>query len=144
MRVRGFGPLEAAVMDVLWSSPAPLYVREVRQALPERELAYTTVMTVLDKLYKKGWARRERHGRAYRYHPASSRESYTAQLMTDALSSGGDRAATLVHFVEQMTPGETAALRVALAGHLPGVPGGGPSEPDAEQPDEAAPAGAPS
>ena len=53
------GELEAAVMDVLWDGAAPCRVRDVRACLaPGSPLAYTTVMTVLDNLHRKGWVRR--------------------------------------------------------------------------------------
>ncbi len=58
--MRGLGELESAVMDVLWSMPGPLRVRDVLDELaPGRTLAYTTVMTVLDNLHRKGWVQRE-------------------------------------------------------------------------------------
>ena len=54
------GELERAIMDVLWEAANPLSVREVSGLLTDRDLAHTTVMTVLDRLAKKGFARRER------------------------------------------------------------------------------------
>ncbi|HEY2688651.1 MAG TPA: BlaI/MecI/CopY family transcriptional regulator, partial [Streptosporangiaceae bacterium] len=56
------GELERAIMDILWESRDPLTVRQVSGKLTERDLAHTTVMTVLDRLAKKGFARRERDG----------------------------------------------------------------------------------
>lgn len=108
-------------MDVLWdSSPAVgLTVREVAEALADRELAYTTVMTVLDRLAGKGMVAREREGRAWRYRPAASRDAYIAQLMLDALdlASGPDgrsRDAALIRFARSVTGPEAAVLRAAL------------------------------
>src|SRR5687768_14855028 len=64
----GLGELEAAVMAVLWRSPEPLRVRDVQERLTKRRpLAYTTVMTVLHNLHRKGWVVRRMDGRAYRY-----------------------------------------------------------------------------
>ena len=101
-------------MAQLWTSPAPLTVREVHDRL-ERELAYTTVMTVLGRLAAKGIVRQERDGKAYRYSAASTREQMTASLMLDALGDvGSDRTAALVAFVNQVGPDEAAALRAAL------------------------------
>jgi predicted transcriptional regulator len=58
--VHGFGELEATIMDRLWSRDAPATVRDVLNDLRRRrEIAYTTVLTVMDNLYKKGWLRRE-------------------------------------------------------------------------------------
>ncbi|NUU24819.1 MAG: BlaI/MecI/CopY family transcriptional regulator [Streptomycetaceae bacterium] len=114
------GELEEQVMLRLWAAGRPLAVREVRdELLPERDLAYTTVMTVLDKLHRKGVLRRRMHGRAYRYEPVLSREAHTAGLMREDWLSGGGRAAALVHFVEGMSPEQIAALRDALRVALP-------------------------
>ena len=87
---------------------------EVLAAL-DRDLAYTTVMTVLGRLAKKGLVRQERDGKAYRYAAASSREQMAAELMIDALGDvGEDRTAALVAFVDRVGPEEAAALRRAL------------------------------
>jgi Predicted transcriptional regulator len=67
--VNRLGELERAIMDVLWDTDTSLTVREVSARLTERNLAHTTVMTVLDRLAKKGFARRERDGRAWRIAP---------------------------------------------------------------------------
>ncbi|MDA8393137.1 MAG: BlaI/MecI/CopY family transcriptional regulator, partial [Actinomycetota bacterium] len=93
----------------------PLSVREVLEDLRgERALAYTTVMTVMDNLHRKGWLVRHQQGRAYLYRPAASKEAYTAGLMNQAFAGAGDPAATLVHFVEALSPEEAATLRRAL------------------------------
>jgi predicted transcriptional regulator len=80
----------------------------------ERALAYTTVMTVMENLYRKGWLRRERDGRAWRYVPTGSRSGYTAALMNDALGTSADRRTALAHFVLQMSPHDAALLQEAL------------------------------
>jgi len=114
----GMGALERAVMEQLWASPQPQTVRQVHDGLAARGLAYTTVMTVLQRLAKKQLVTQERGERAHRYTPTQPREELVAGLMVDALSqaedSGGRRAA-LISFVEQVTPDEVAALRTALA-----------------------------
>jgi predicted transcriptional regulator len=127
-----FGELEEQVMMRLWAANRPLLVREVRQALlPERDLAHTTVMTVLDKLYRKGWLRRETSGRAYAYSPVMSRESYTATLMHEAWAAAENPAAALVYFFETMTSDQLAALRDALRiVPLPPARRGGPHPTD--------------
>ncbi len=111
------GELERRVMDELWSSPAPRSVRDVHAALTrDRELAYTTVMTVLDRLAKKGLVRRESSGRAYLYASVQSREELVADVMHDALDgTPQDRTAALVAFVDRVTPEEAATMRAALA-----------------------------
>jgi len=113
-RLRWFGELEAVVMERLWTAGRPMLVREVVDGL-QRPLAYTTVMTVMDNLHRKGWLTRRREGRAWRYEPALSRESYTAQLMNDVLATSTDRAGALTRFVEEIEPDDAAALADALA-----------------------------
>ena len=113
--MRGFGELEAKIMDRLWSWDQGATVRDVLDDFrTERDIAYTTVMTVMDNLYRKGWLRRELEGRAYRYTPTSSRDQYVAALMRDALTSSADHATTLMRFTEQLTEDESDALRKAM------------------------------
>ena len=102
-------------MDVLWDRGTPLTVREVAEALQNRELAYTTVMTVLDRLAGKEMVERERAGRAWSYRPAASREAYIAQLMLDALDLSSSRDAALVRFARSVSGTEAEVLRAALA-----------------------------
>jgi predicted transcriptional regulator len=111
------GDLERDVMDRLWDADGPRTVREVYDDLvAERDLAYTTVMTVLDRLANKRMVTRSRDGRAYRYAPTHTRAELTAELMHEALSVDRlDRTAALVHFADRVTPEEAAALREALA-----------------------------
>ncbi|MBY4130312.1 BlaI/MecI/CopY family transcriptional regulator [Rhodococcus fascians] len=115
----GLGELERAVMDHLWESSDPQTVRQVHEALAtHRELAYTTVMTVLQRLAKKKLVVQQRDDRAHRYAPVHGRDELVASLMVDALSqapASGGRAAALVHFVGQVGADEAAALREALA-----------------------------
>lgn len=112
------GKLERAVLDVLWDSGSPCLVRDVVEALTGRDLAYTTVMTVLDRLEKKGVVRRERDGRAWRYEPVASQDSFVARQMLDALDLAGDREAALARFAETVTGSEARALRAALSERL--------------------------
>ncbi len=103
-------------MEVLWESDEPATVREVGRVLGRsREAAPTTVMTVLDRLAKKGLARRYRDGRAWRYAPAASRDAYVAELMQDALGLTTDRGAALTRFAASVTEPDAAALRKGLA-----------------------------
>ncbi|GGL59176.1 BlaI/MecI/CopY family transcriptional regulator [Planomonospora parontospora] len=112
----GLGALENAIMSLLWSCyPRPASVRDVLEALRrDRDIAYTTVMTVMDTLHRKGLLERRAEGRAYIYQPVMSQESYTAEQMHDALAQGGNQAATLVHFLERMTAQEASAFQAAL------------------------------
>lgn len=102
-------------MSRLWSADRPVLVREVMAVLREdREIAYTTVMTVLENLRRKGIVDRTKDGRAYRYQPRLSREEYAAALMEEVFADGGDRHLTLLHFMEQISPQDVAGLRTAL------------------------------
>ena len=113
--MRRFGELEAVIMDRLWEWGRPVLVREVVDDLrDERGLAYTTVMTVMENLYRKGWLRRHRDGRAWSYEPTGSRSGYTAALMNDALATSADHRTALAHFALQISPHDAALLREAL------------------------------
>jgi predicted transcriptional regulator len=117
VRVRGFGELEAVIMDRVWNRDpqTSTTVREVFDELAaERDIAYTTVMSTMDNLHSKGWLDRERDGKAYRYWATLSREQHSARLMREALDGGGRSDLVLSHFIEQIGPEESARLRAAL------------------------------
>jgi predicted transcriptional regulator len=125
--MRRLGELEAVIMDRLRQRGRAVLVREVVDDLrDERGLAYTTVMTVLENLHRKGWLRRERDGRAWRYEPAGSRSGYTAALMNDALATSADHRTALAHFALQISPHDAALLRGA-PGQAPGRAAAGES-----------------
>lgn len=106
------GGLEREVMSQLWSAREPLTVRQVYLGiLADRDLAYTTVMTVLDRLAKKELVVRTTEDRAYKYAPAMTREEMTAALMFDALNGTPDQDAALAYFLGQLPPG---AIQAAL------------------------------
>lgn len=115
---RKLGELEARIMDLLWETKDPASVRQVLDVITsgggDKKRAYTTVMTVLDNLFRKGWLARDLDGRAYLYRTTSSREDYVAELMRDALASSPDQTAALVRFTEQLSDSESDALRAAL------------------------------
>lgn len=70
------GPLEARVLDALWTRACPCSVRDLQHAFPG--VAYTTLMTTLDRLHRKGVLGREKLGRAFVYAPRESRERFLA------------------------------------------------------------------
>jgi predicted transcriptional regulator len=125
--VRGFGDLEAVIMQLVWDRGHAVTVRDLFDGLrQERAIAYTTVMSTMDNLHRKGWLEREKDGKAYRYTPTASREEYSARLMADALAGGGDTEAVLSHFVAQMDGEESEVLREVvrrLAGSRDRSPG---------------------
>ena len=111
--MRGFGDLESAIMERVWSAGRPLLVREIQQEL-EPERAYNTVQTVTEILYRKGWLAREKEGRAYRYRATVTQDEYTGDLMGEALAASSDHAATFRRFAERISPDEVEQLRQAL------------------------------
>ena len=113
--MRGFGDLEAVIMHRVWEHGRPVTVRELFDELAaERTIAYTTVMSTMDNLHRKGWLARERDGKAYRYTAVASREEYSAGLMREALAEAGDTEALLSHFVATMDDSQAEALRAVL------------------------------
>ncbi|MFR9749593.1 BlaI/MecI/CopY family transcriptional regulator [Nocardia sp. 004] len=116
--MRGFGVLEAVIMDHVWDRDAEdTTVREIFDELStQRDIAYTTVMSTMDNLHRKGWLVRHRAGKAYRYRPTLTREEHSARLMVEALGSGGRPDLVLSHFVDRISADESAGLRAALRG----------------------------
>ena len=113
--MQGLGELEEAVMGVLWQAQDPLTVRDVLSEINRsRALAYTTVMTVLDNLHRKGWVQRERSGRAYLYQPTEARQEAAARVLRDLLASTGDPDGVLLHFARSASDRESTILRRAL------------------------------
>ena len=113
--MRGFGDLESVIMHMVWDHGRPVTVRELFDELRhERPIAYTTVMSTMDNLHRKGWLAREKDGKAYRYTATASREEYSARLMREALDGGGDTEMVLRHFVAQMGGEESEVLRTVV------------------------------
>lgn len=119
------GELEAAVLEVLWSSPSALSVREVLGRVRRRPaLAYTTVLTVLDRLHGKGVVVREKDGKAYRYAPSTTREAWFGERAARTLAGAkpGDDA-VLVAFLdstEKVDPGLLDKLSRLIAARRKG------------------------
>jgi predicted transcriptional regulator len=112
-RHMSLGQLERKVMDILWDAGrGSLSGREVADQLPER--AYTTVMTILERLRRKKLVVRSTKGRVHTFRAAASREAYMASLMLQPLSSTQNRNAVLAHFAQRVSPEEAEVLRDAL------------------------------
>jgi predicted transcriptional regulator len=98
---RVLGELEQRVMELLWAQ-APLAVREVQARVARGKLAYTTLMTTLDRLYKKGLLARDKVGLSFVYRPAIDRDEYQRRVVEAAVApflEQGSRA-VLAAFVE--------------------------------------------
>jgi predicted transcriptional regulator len=111
-------------MDELWEAPEALDANTLRDRLAaaqgHRELAVTTVLTVLTRLERKGMITRDRSSRPHRWRAAASRAEHVAELMHDALGDAGDREAVLARFIGRVTPEDAAALRRLLGGRPAG------------------------
>jgi predicted transcriptional regulator len=94
-----FGPLEIRVLDALWLSGEPACVRDIQPQFPG--VAYTTLMTTLDRLFRKGTLKREKNGRAFYYSPKGSQQQLISQL-------AGSTLATLL-------PGDAASVRPIMS-----------------------------
>ncbi len=104
------GNLEAEVLAALWDAGDGATPGDVHNAMGEG-LAYTTVMTTLSRLWKKGLVDRERRGRAYAYRPKLSEAELAAQRMRAHLDQAGDREAALLTFVGTLDTKDARALR---------------------------------
>lgn len=107
------GALEDQIMEYLWSVASPATPAEVHEVVAP-ELAYTTVMTVLSRLFDKGRLTRERQGRAYAYVAIGSEADHVAEGMASSLVDAGDRAAVLSRFVESLDSADATVLRKLL------------------------------
>lgn len=114
--MRGLGPLESAVMTLLWGTDAAMSVRQVLDGLhDDRDLAYTTVATVLENLHRKQWVERERVGRVWFYRPRVRSSEHAASLMREALAASDSPRATFLKFVDEISDEEAALLRELLS-----------------------------
>lgn len=99
---QALGQLEQRLMELLWDSGEPLLVRDVLARLGRSKLAYTTVMTTLDRLYKKRLLTRAKQGNAFAYQRAIDRETYQRRIVTAAVAPLLEEAAgpVLAAFVD--------------------------------------------
>ncbi len=105
------GELANEVLAVL-AAGDPLTPAEVLERL-DRELAYTTVMTTLARLYERGAVTRERSGRAYAYTCADPAAA-TARQMRRMLDTEGDREVALARFLDELDPADVPVLERLL------------------------------
>lgn len=110
---RSMGSLEHDVLSQLWTMNEAATPAEVLEAL-DSDLAYTTIMTILSRLWQKGLVSRERRGRAYAYAPSVSEADLTARRMQAALNAASDRSAALTGFARSLSAREAKALRALL------------------------------
>lgn len=106
------GPLETRLLELLWAQRRPATVRHMRRALPE--LAYTTIMTTLDRLYRKGLLLRDKTGRAFAYAPRYSRAELLSELISgqvaDVLGAAEEGTVLLSTLVRAVSRADAALL----------------------------------
>jgi predicted transcriptional regulator len=133
---RQLGPLEQRVLDALWARGSAT-VRELVEGVCQ-SLAYTTVMTTLDRLFKKGLLTRSEEGRAFRYAPRFSREElhreaagHALRQLLDASPASslplsflveilGERDAQLLDDLRELVESKRRELYVRESGQRPG------------------------
>ena len=94
-----FGPLEIRVLESLWARETPACVRDLQPQFPG--VAYTTLMTTLDRLFRKGTLLRTKTGRAFFYHPKTSKQALISALAGSAFA--------------RLLPGDSASVRPILS-----------------------------
>lgn len=99
------GELESEVMEIIWQSSNPVLVRGVAEYLQKkRKIAYTTVMTIMNRLVEKRLLSRKQEGHAYLYKSAVSKDKFLTrishQIIKNFVSSFGDAA--VAHFTEEL------------------------------------------
>jgi predicted transcriptional regulator len=121
------GELERSLMDVLWDTAQSLSANDLRDRLVatgagghRKELASTTILTVLSRLESKGFVTRDRATRPHLYRAVTSRAEHTAELMHEVLGAVPDREAALARFIGNVSPQEADTLRRLLS-TSPGV-----------------------
>ena len=99
------GELEKEIMEVIWANNQPLTVRIVYESISKRrKIAYTTVMTIMGRLVKKGFLRTDSSGKAYTYQASFSKDKFltkiSRQIIRNLISSFGDTA--IAHFTKEL------------------------------------------
>jgi predicted transcriptional regulator len=108
----GLGPLETRLLELLWARPKPATAGELQRECPA--LAYTTIMTTLDRLYRKRLLLRHRDGRAFAYQPRCTRDELISELisghLTQLLGASGGSSVILSTLVRAVRDADAALL----------------------------------
>jgi predicted transcriptional regulator len=115
-KIKGdLGPLERAIMDHLWAeADAEVTVRDVLDSPVGRRNAYTTIMTVLNRLWRKGFLSRRKVGRAYVYRVRRTRDQHVGDLVARVLAGAGDRRTAFLGFARSVDQRDLDQLRAAI------------------------------
>ena len=102
------GELESAVIEQVWQNPDCTARDVLNRLADQRRLAYTTVVTVLDRLHKKGFLKRHLEGRAFLYRPGITQTEFDASVTRDVLEGllKEDSRPTLSTFVDLVAADE--------------------------------------
>ena len=102
MKIRPLSPLELVIMRVVWQLNKATVRNVYEVMLQERKIAYTTVMTVMNKLEKKGYLKRIRQDRAYLYHPSKPQDQVIRSMVQEFVTRvfNGSARPLLVHLVK--------------------------------------------
>lgn len=113
--VRGRGELEGEILAILRSRDMPMSAAEVRAGFSDATPAYTTVLTALDRLVRKGMVRREASSpRKLRFCAVTSAVDDVTERMLKALDRTDDRNAVLMRFAGNLEPDDLATLQSAI------------------------------
>lgn len=112
---RPMGSLEAAVLDVLWDSGEAMKPGDVQAGLDiDPPVTYSTVMTILRRLWQKNLVTRQRSGKAFYYRPVQDRDQHVAELMAEAFAASADSSAALGHFVAGLSQDDASVLHQVI------------------------------
>jgi len=109
------GELEGAILGILWDAAEPLKPGDVLERLDlQPPVTYSTVLTILRRLWNKGVVQRERLGKAYVYQPVRSKDEEIAEMMVDAFAGAADPDVALGLFVDRLSRRHANALERLL------------------------------
>ena len=112
---RAMGELEREVMSALWDGDDWMTPRQVLERMElDPPVVYSTVMTILRRLWKKGVVDRQRAGRAFSYRPLKDEGEQTAERMAQLLAASHDPEAALTHFLASLDARRRRQLRKLL------------------------------
>jgi predicted transcriptional regulator len=106
-----FGALELRMLEALWQRPSEASVRDLTDAFPGA--AYTTLMTTLERLHRKGVLLRRKEGRAFLYRPAQTREQIESGIIArtiEPLLLNGSATPVLSCFVDEVSRADARLL----------------------------------
>ncbi|OJX65514.1 MAG: CopY family transcriptional regulator [Micrococcales bacterium 73-13] len=117
LRTRARGELEGGILRILWDAETPLSAKEIQEAFDGHTPAYTTVMTSLERLQKKGQVIRSGDSpRKVRFEAARTEHEHASEAMLSALDGAANREAALLRFAGNLDAQDMEVLRLAMGG----------------------------